>query len=149
MRITINGWVIAIFYILIGFGISFLLLKEEPKTIYVEKEIEVVKEVKIEPKFETFEVTAYTAGYESTGKHEGEPLYKVTSSGDFAWERYTLACPKSMEFGTKVYIPAFETVFTCTDRGSAITEGKLDVYMEELEDALSFGRQHLEVFILP
>jgi|694.fasta_scaffold76540_12 3D (Asp-Asp-Asp) domain-containing protein len=149
MRITINGWIVAIFYVLIGFGISFLLLKEEPKTIYVEKEVEVIKEIKIEPKFETFEVTAYTAGYESTGKNPGDKYYGITASGQRAWERITLACPKSMEFGTKVYIPAFETVFTCTDRGSAITEGKLDVYMEELEDALSFGRQHLEVFILP
>jgi 3D (Asp-Asp-Asp) domain-containing protein len=118
------------------------------KPITEVKEVIIEKEIKVEPNFETFEVTAYTAGYESTGKHEGEPLYKVTASGDYAWERYTLACPQSMEFGTKVYIPAFETVFTCTDRGSAITEGKLDVYMEELEDALSFGRQHLEVFIL-
>jgi 3D (Asp-Asp-Asp) domain-containing protein len=149
MKIIISGWILAIFYVSIGFGISFLLPKEKPETIYVEKEVEVMKEIKIEPNFETFEITAYTAGFESTGKRVGDPLYGITASGEYVWERYTLACPRSMKFGTKVYIPSFETVFTCTDRGSAITEGKLDVYMEKLEDALSFGRQHLEVFILP
>ena len=65
-----------------------------------------------------------------------------------AVERITLACPQSFQFGTKVYIPAFDTVFTCQDRGSAIGEGKLDVYMEDLTDAQMFGRQNLDVYVL-
>ena len=54
-----------------------------------------------------------------------------------------------MEFGTKIYIPAFDSVFTCQDRGSAITEGKLDVYMEDVDRANMFGRQQLMALILP
>ena len=51
-----------------------------------------------------------------------------------------------MAFGTVVAIEGVgERV--CTDRGSAITEGRLDVYMPELEDAIEFGRQTLEVQI--
>jgi 3D (Asp-Asp-Asp) domain-containing protein len=110
---------------------------------------EVIKEIKIVPSFEMFEVTAYTSGFESTGKNPMDSEFGITASGLRVIEHYTIACPESLEFGTKIYIPAFENVFTCMDRGSAITEGKLDVYMENLEYALMFGRQHLEVFILP
>lgn len=147
MTFRINGFILMILYVAIGFCLSFLIPNEKPNTEYIEREV--IREIKMFADYEKFEVTAYTAGFESTGKNPGDKYYGITASGQRAWERITLACPKSMEFGTKVYIPAFENVFTCTDRGSAITEGKLDVYMEELEDALMFGRQHLEVFILP
>ena len=42
-----------------------------------------------------------------------------------------------------------ENVFYCTDRGSAITEGKLDIYTSDLEFAKEMGRSKMEVFILP
>jgi 3D (Asp-Asp-Asp) domain-containing protein len=61
----------------------------------------------------------------------------------------TIACPDSLSFGTRVYIQELENVFTCQDRGSAIEEGKLDVYMEDLKDAQVFGRQKLKVLVLP
>lgn len=98
--------------------------------------------------YKLFEVTAYTAGFESTGKTPADEGYKITASGEIALERITMACPESMEFGTKIYIPAFENVFTCQDRGSAITEGKLDVYMEDLAHAKIFGRQNLEGWVI-
>lgn len=99
--------------------------------------------------YQDFEITAYTAGKESTGKTESHALYGITASGEPALERITIACPKSMPFGTKVYIPAFETVFTCMDRGSAITEKKLDIYMEDIVHAQMFGRQKLQALVLP
>ena len=90
------------------------------------------------------------SGLPQAGRTPNQPTgFGITASGLRVIDHYTLACPESLEFGTKIYIPAFENVFTCMDRGSAITEGKLDVYMEDLEYALMFGRQHLEVFILP
>jgi len=96
----------------------------------------------------TFIVTAYTAGYESTGKTKYDPTYGITASGEKVEEGITIACPKSMEFGTQVYIPFFNNTFICTDRGGAIKEGRLDVYMENLNDALEFGKRELEVKIL-
>ena len=96
---------------------------------------------------EIFEVTAYTAGTESTGKSPGDAGYGITASGESVQAGRTLACPPSLPFGTKVAIEGVgERV--CTDRGSAITEGRLDVYMTDLEDAISFGRQALEVRVL-
>ncbi|MBP2080086.1 LysM peptidoglycan-binding domain-containing protein [Oceanobacillus polygoni] len=94
---------------------------------------------------ETFTVTAYTAGYESTGKEPGDPAYGITASGTEVQEGETIACPDSLSFGAKLYIPYFDKTFTCEDRGSAITEGRLDVYMEDLDEALEFGVKDLQV----
>lgn len=130
-----------------GILVGFLFEKEK---IVIEKVYyETIKEIKITPQYEVFEITAYTAGYESTGKNPGDDWYAITASGEPAIEGRTIACPKSIPFGTPVFIPMFENVFYCTDRGSAITEGKLDIYMENLEQALQFGRRDLEVFVLP
>lgn len=95
----------------------------------------------------TFTVTAYTAGYESTGKHPGDPAYGITASGSTVEEGQTIACPPSLEFGTKVHIPYLEETYTCEDRGSAITKGRLDVYMKDLDQALQFGVKELQVQI--
>jgi 3D (Asp-Asp-Asp) domain-containing protein len=98
-------------------------------------------------KTETFVVTAYTAGAESTGKSPGDPAYGITASGEKVAEGVTAACPPSMAFGTRIDIEGVgERV--CTDRGGAIKSGRLDVYMPKLADAIQFGRQRLEVEIL-
>ncbi|WP_226035733.1 3D domain-containing protein [Aquibacillus saliphilus] len=98
--------------------------------------------------YRTFEVTAYSAGVESTGKTPDHPDYGVTASGRTVQRYHTIACPPNMDFGTRVYIPYFDNTYTCFDRGSAITRGKIDVYMKYVEDAREFGRQSLEVKIL-
>jgi len=95
-----------------------------------------------------FIVTAYTAGYESTGKEEGDPGYGITASGSVVQENQTIACPQSLDFGTSIYIPALGETFVCEDRGSAITSGHLDIYMESLDDALEFGVQNLQAQII-
>lgn len=94
-----------------------------------------------------FEVTAFTAGYESTQKQKGDVGYGVTASGKTVQEGRTIACPRSMEFGTKVNIESVG-VRTCEDRGSAITEGHIDVYVNSLSVAQAFGRKSLKVEIL-
>lgn len=94
-----------------------------------------------------FEVTAYTAGYESTGKRKGDSGYGITASGTTVTEGRTIACPKSMKFGTKVNIDGVG-LRICEDRGSAITEGHIDVYVSSLSAAQNFGRKMLGVKIL-
>lgn len=96
----------------------------------------------------SFTVTAYTAGYESTGKEKGDPGYGVTASGNDVQENQTMACPQSLDFGTEIHIPELEETFICEDRGSAITSGNLDIYMEDLDEALAFGVQELQVQII-
>lgn len=102
----------------------------------------------VEQEYVTFEVTAYTAGPESTGKHPGHPAYGITASGAVVQQNLTAACGPEHEFGTRIYIPHFNNTFECQDRGGLITEGKLDVYMERVEDARQFGRRNLEALIV-
>jgi 3D (Asp-Asp-Asp) domain-containing protein len=150
MKILKIIFIIAIVYNL--FAITYLIIKTSPEAQAQQIEIQYIEKiVEVPAKFEyqTFEVTAYTSGFESTGKTPENPAYGITASGEMAWEKITIACPPSMKFGTKIYIPALENIYTCQDRGSAITEGKLDIYIEDLNHALMFGRQHLEVIILP
>ena len=93
-----------------------------------------------------YEVTAYTAGVESTGKRKGDKDYGVTASGSIVAQGKSLACPKSIPFGTKVEIEGYG-VYICEDRGAHIVNGRLDIYMNDLGKAQQFGRQKLHVKI--
>lgn len=91
-------------------------------------------------------ITAYTAGYESTGKRKGDKGYGVTTSGAIVSQGRTLACPRSIPFGTKIEIEGYG-VRVCEDRGGHIVDGRLDIYIADLGEALQFGRQTLQVKI--
>lgn len=79
--------------------------------------------------------TAYTA----TGN--------ATASGVMPRANHTIAAWGGLPFGTKVYIPALQTTFTVEDRGGAVTEGIIDIYMDSYNDCIQFGRQNLEAYI--
>lgn len=93
-----------------------------------------------------FEVTAYTLA--ECGKTPDHPLYGITASGAKVKEGHTIAAPPDIPFGTKIYIPYFDTIFTVEDRGGAIKGDRLDVYMKDVSEALEFGRRRLDVIIL-
>lgn len=100
-----------------------------------------------------FEVTAYTLREEECGKSPDDPYYGITASGKKVKAWHTVAAPKEIPFGTKIYIPYFKDkpnkgIFVIEDRGGAIKGNRLDVYMESLSEALEFGRRKLEVYIL-
>lgn len=121
-------------------------LNDELNKVKKEKE-ELISRGESNGEGKIFEVTAYTAGYESTGKTPNDPLYGVTASGKKVQEGVTVACPPSMKFGTKLHIESVG-YRVCEDRGGAIKEGRLDVYMNSLKEALEFGRRKLKVRIL-
>jgi 3D (Asp-Asp-Asp) domain-containing protein len=94
-------------------------------------------------------LTAYTAGYESTGKTPSHPAYGVTRSGTMVEEGRTVAVdPAVIPFGTRVYIDGIG-FRTAEDTGRAITGSRLDVFIESLEEARSFGvKPGVLVFVL-
>lgn len=98
--------------------------------------------------YEVYEITAYTADYESTRRQPSDPLYGITASGAVVKEGHTIAAPRDIPFGTKIYIPYFDTIFTVEDRGGAIRGNRLDVYMASRDEARAFGRRSLDVLIL-
>lgn len=91
------------------------------------------------------EVTAYTAGPESTGKHPGHPLYGVTASGERV-RQGVVAASRSLPFGARVYVPGYGYGIVL-DRGGAIVGDRLDVYFDDVGEALRWGRQKLPVVI--
>ena len=102
------------------------------------------------------EVTAYTSGYESTGKTQQHPDYGLTASGEMVQRFKTVAASRGIPFGTKLRIPEFEEfkgveeeiIFEVQDRGGDIVDGRLDVYVEDVGVALEWGRRFVEVEIL-
>lgn len=86
-------------------------------------------------------ITAYTS------HDHGMNGLGITANGERVQEGRTIAAAESIPFGTEIFIPALDRTYTVTDRGGAISRGRLDLYMEKRSDALTFGVKHLEVII--
>ncbi|MEK3719456.1 3D domain-containing protein [Paenibacillus sp. FSL H8-0034] len=94
-------------------------------------------------------LTAYTAGVESTGKSEGHPEYGITFSGSKAEEGRTIAVdPAVIPIGTEVFIDGVG-IRTAEDTGSAVRGARIDVYMNDLGEAVDFGvKRNVKVYVL-
>ncbi|PZE20204.1 LysM peptidoglycan-binding domain-containing protein [Paenibacillus xerothermodurans] len=94
-------------------------------------------------------LTAYTAGVESTGKTPESPQYGITFSGSKAEEGRTIAVdPDIIPLGTKVYIDGIG-VRTAEDTGSAVKGARIDVFMNDVGEAINFGvKPNVKVYVL-
>lgn len=96
-----------------------------------------------------YKITAYTAGYESTGKTPEHPLYGVTATGVMVQENHTVASDWDIHPpGTFLYIEGFDTMFKVEDRGGGVRGKHLDVYIEDLDEALWWGVRNRRVYVL-
>ena len=55
--------------------------------------------------------------------------------------------PDVIPLGTKVYIPGY-VVAVAADTGGAIRGHKIDLCMENYDEAIRFGRRNIDVYIL-
>lgn len=97
-----------------------------------------------EPIVVTLNTTAYCAA--SCGGNTR------TASGATASSWYTVAAGSAYPAGTVIYIPYFANKpnngwFVVQDTGGAITNSRLDIWMDSLGECLSFGRRNLECYI--
>ena len=104
----------------------------------------------ITPIVKTLNTSAYTAS--KCGKSPSSKGYGVTASGAKATSWYTVAAGKSYPIGTVIYIPALKNKpnggwFVVQDRGGAISNNKLDIYMSTYNECIQFGRKNLECYI--
>lgn len=98
---------------------------------------------------QTYKITAYTAGPESTGKYPGDPGYGITCCGKEVQENHTIAADLSLlPLGTKVLIEGIDAVFTVEDCGGAVKGNHIDIYIPKLNNALDWGVQYRRVIIL-
>lgn len=96
------------------------------------------------PKVTTLNASAYCAA--SCGGNT------KTASGATASAWYTVAAGKGYAIGTIIYIPYFANEpnggwFVVQDRGGAISNNKLDIFMSSYSECTSFGRRNLECYI--
>ncbi len=104
----------------------------------------------ITPIVKTLNASAYTAS--TCGKSPNSKGYGITASGARARANYTVAAGKGYPMGTVIYIPALSNRpnggwFVVQDRGGAITNNKLDIYMNTYNECIQFGRRNLECYI--
>ncbi len=104
----------------------------------------------MDPKVVTLNASAYTAS--TCGKTATDSGYGVTASGKKAQAWYTVAAGKGYAVGTIMYIPYFADKpnggwFVVQDRGSAISNNRVDVYMDTYNECKIFGRKNLECYI--
>ncbi len=101
----------------------------------------------ITPTLVTMNASAYCSCAKCTGKTNG-----ITSSGARASAWHTVAAGSMYPIGTKMYIPALANSvndgwFVVEDRGGAISNNKIDIYMNSHQEAINFGRKNLEVYV--
>lgn len=105
------------------------------------------------------QATAYTAGFSCTGKNPGDPGYGKTASGATVQPYMTIAAPRNIPFGTKVYIPelvkywkdrgvTISGIFVVQDRGGAVKGNRIDIYMEDQSQTRNWGRRNVTMYIL-
>lgn len=101
----------------------------------------------VTPRVAKINTSAYCSCARCCGKSNG-----ITSSGAPAKEWYTIAAGSGLPIGTVVYIPALANKpnggwFVVEDRGGAISNNKIDIYMGSHSAAIQFGRKTLECYI--
>lgn len=104
----------------------------------------------ITPTVVTLNASAYTAS--TCGKSPSSSGYGITASGARATGWCTVAAGKGYPIGTIIYIPYFANKpnggwFIVQDRGGAISNNKLDIYMNTYNECISFGRRNLECYV--
>ena len=104
----------------------------------------------ITPTVVTLNASAYTAS--TCGKSPNSSGYGITASGARATAWCTVAAGRGYPMGTIIYIPYFANKpnggwFVVQDRGGAISNNKLDIYMNTYNECINFGRRNLECYI--
>lgn len=123
--------------------------KKEPQKNNTSAESRPKEDTKPVGKEVTVTATAYCGCHSCNGQWTGYPA----ADGTALRALHTIAAAESIPFGTKVYIPYFDSysnggMFEVHDRGSAITEGRIDIYFDSHEKALEFGMRTLKIYIM-
>ena len=73
----------------------------------------------------------------------------ITSTGIVPMEGTTIAVdPSVIPYGSKVYIPEFDNVFTAEDCGSAIKGNRIDIFMSSEAKCNEWGVKNITIYVL-
>lgn len=90
----------------------------------------------------TFTASAYCGCSKCCGKSTGK-----TASGTIATQGRTVAMPNSYSFGTKIEIQGMGT-YVVEDRGGAIKGNRIDIYFNNHQSALNFGKKTVSLRVV-
>jgi 3D (Asp-Asp-Asp) domain-containing protein len=93
-------------------------------------------------------VTMYTLHYLDCGKTSNHKEYGIGSSGIKVKANHTVAMASNIPYGTKIKIEGFDTIFTNEDTGSGVGKGCIDIFTNDRQSALKWGRQKRMVYVL-
>ena len=89
-----------------------------------------------------YEITAYCACEKCCGKSDG-----ITATGTVATARRTIAVdPSIIPYGTELIIDGH--TYVAEDCGGAIKGNHIDIYFDSHAEALEFGRQYKNVYVV-
>jgi 3D (Asp-Asp-Asp) domain-containing protein len=141
-------------------GLAFKFMRTvsdfEPKVSAAKTEAEAPKSLEDSidwSQYETHTVTAtgYTAGFESTGKNPGHPVYGITYSGvKVKRDLYSTIAADLTVFpiGTILFIPGYG-YGVVADKGGAIKGDKLDLYYDTVDEVYEkWGKKTLDIYIV-
>lgn len=122
-------------------------LELEP-TSYVTPEIMPEPVIEAEPEeLGEFRLTAYCACRKCCGKDPGDFGYGVTASGAVVEAGRTIAVDSSViPLGSEIVIDGH--TYVAEDTGSAIKGNCIDIYFDTHQEALNFGVQYADVYII-
>ena len=94
-----------------------------------------------------FRLTAYCACRKCCGKDPGDFSYGVTASGAVVEAGRTIAVDSSViPLGSEIVIDGH--TYVAEDTGSAIKGNRIDIYFDTHQEALNFGVQYADVYII-
>ncbi len=97
---------------------------------------------------DVFKITAYTAGYESTGKRPGHPDYGKTASGAMVKLNHTIAADwKVLPKGTVVRIEGLNYQYVVEDKGGGVNGKHIDLYVATESEAKEWGVKRRKVWV--
>ena len=103
---------------------------------------------KEEPKKEEAAASTNKNGRLMTVNASAYSGHNITATGTTPKWGTIAVDPSVIPYGTRVYIPKFDMVFTAEDCGGAIKGTKIDIFMNSESDCVNFGRQNIEIQIL-
>lgn len=110
----------------------------------IQEDIVIEEELPQEPIKESlgvYTLTAYCGCVKCCGKTDG-----ITASGAKVQANRTIAAPSNFAFGTQIEIN--NKIYIVEDRGGAIHGKRIDIYFNTHAEALAFGVQKQEIFLI-
>ena len=97
------------------------------------------------------EATAYTEAEDECGRPKGDPDYGRTASGEFVRRGMIAVDTDVIPMHSKVFLRGaghLDGFYLAKDTGGAIVGNRIDIYVPTKDEAFSFGRRNIELYVI-